>query len=226
MTNALNHNKANPPRVADAPPRKAGYLRHLFLRCFLMIALVTMAVGIGLAMDSGIIPDGFDGMTNVGAAGLYDTLRWRIALGAVMIISVAGGIFLFLNRRIANPLEKTAEATGHLAEGNLGATLPGHLPYEIGRIGDSINGLSVNFQETLILVWNQTENAIARIQRTTEKISPNGQACSSEDMVADLHAVRQDLETMQMMVRTFDLYDVAITDNDTLAAKKAVKPLN
>ena len=29
-----------------------------------MIALVTMAVGIGLAMDSGIIPDGFDGMTS------------------------------------------------------------------------------------------------------------------------------------------------------------------
>jgi hypothetical protein len=41
-----------------------------------------------------------------------------------------------------------------------------------------------------------------------------------------LTSARQDLETMRMMVRSFDLYDVAITENDVLTAKDTADTLN
>jgi hypothetical protein len=44
--------------------------------------------------------------------------------------------------------------------------------------------------------------------------------------VTDLTSARQDLETMRMMVRSFDLYDVAITKTDVLTAKDTADTLN
>jgi methyl-accepting chemotaxis protein len=226
MTNVLDNAKAAPQPKPAERPRNAGHLKHLFLRCFLANVLAATVVGIGLAIHIGSLLDGPGSLTTDSAAAVFAAIGWPIALGIAVIISVAAGIFLFLTRGIAIPLEKTAAASGRLADGNLGATLPDHLPNEIGRIGESINGLSVNFQETLILIWNQTENAIAKIQHTTEMRTPDGKRCIAEDMASDLHSARQDLETMRMMVRSFDLYDVTVTANDRLAAKEAVKPLN
>ena len=81
------------------------------------------------------------------------------------------------------------------------------------------------FPGGLILVWNQTENAIARIQRTNRHLAPGKAAYGSAEMVADLTTAQQDLEAMQMMVRSFDLYDVTITDRDMVTAKdKAEMP--
>ena len=106
----------------------------------------------------------------------YSALRWRIMLGAALIITAAGSVFFLLNRMIANPLEKAASVAERMAEGNLAITIPADLPKEISRIGESVNGLAVNFQEALILVWNQTENAIACIRRSTQDMSPDAAA--------------------------------------------------
>ena len=185
-----------------------------------------MGVGIALMIEPGGRSHGGEVVNPGSAAAFLAALRWRIVWGAALIITTVGGVFIFLNGKIARPLEKTAAAVERMAEGCLETTIPDESPNEIGRIGASVNGLAVNFQEVLILVWNQTDNAITRIRRTAHQLTPDIEKPLSADMMEDLTSARQDLESMQMMVRSFDLYDVAITESDVLAAKSAADTMN
>jgi len=220
-----NHNIDHQPGSREHSGVR-GHLKHQLLWCFLTISLFTMGISIVLLVTLG------DGLRLTGTvpaelgAVFSATLRWHIASSAALMIAATGGVFIFLYRRVARPLEKAAEVTGRMADGHLGETLPNHPPNEIGRIGESINSLAVNFQEVLILVWNQTDNAIARLRRTIGQVRPDREHDLSPDMLADLTSARQDLETMRMMVRSFDLYDVAITENDVLTAKDTADTLN
>ena len=226
MTHNSDHKKPKPATGTSGSSGKIRYLKHQFLGCFLAITLVTAVVSVVLLMEFDVSIALMGDTAAEQAAALQGALRWRIALGAAMIIAVAGSVFLLLNRRIARPLEKTAAAAGRMADGHLETTMPVSAPNEIGRIGESVNGLAVNFQEMLILVWNQTDNALARIRRTSLKMTPNDSNGNIDEMKAELTSARQDLENMRMMVRTFDLYEVAITEKDRLAAKETVETLN
>jgi methyl-accepting chemotaxis protein len=220
-----NHNIDLQPDSRERSGEK-GHLKHQLLWCFLTISLFTSVISIVLLVTLG------DGLRLTGAvpaelgAIFSATLRWQIALSAALMIAATGGVFIFLYRQVARPLEKAAEVAERMAEGHLGETLSNHPSNEIGRIGESINSLAVNFQEMLILVWNQTDNAIARLRRTTGQVRTDRAQDLSPEMLTDLTSARQDLETMRMMVRSFDLYDVAITKNDVLTAKDTADTLN
>ena len=226
MTDALDNTKTGPKMLSREGSRRIGHLKHHFLVCFLSITLVTMGVSIALMIELGSSSHGTEVVNPDSAAAFLAALRWRIVWGAALIITTVGGVFIFLNGRIARPLAKTAAAVERMAEGCLETTIPDDSPNESGRIGASVNGLAVNFQEVLILVWNQTDNAITRIRRTVRQLTPGIEKSLSPDMLEDLASARQDLETMQMMVRSFDLYDVAITESDVLAAKSAADTIN
>lgn len=226
MTDLPDNNKIAPEQGICKCSGEMGHLKHQLLGCFLAISLFTIGVSIVLLM---MLKSGLqlaDPVSPELGAVFSTTLRWHIALSAALIIAATGGVFFFLYRRIARPLEKAAAAAGRMAEGHLGETIPNHPLNEIGRICESINNIAVNFQEMLILVWNQTDNAIACIRRTTGKLRPDTEHHFSPDSLADLMSARQDLETMRTMVRSFDLYDVAITENDVLTAKDTADTLN
>ena len=205
---------------------KTRPIRQQLLLCFLMITLVSLGVGCALLVDlkgpPTYVSQGLPGHSEA----FWGTLPFRIAIGILLIITAAGAVLYRLHGMIARPLAKTSAAVGRMAEGNLSETIPAFACDEIDRIGESVNGLAVNFQEALILVWNQTENAIARIQRTTRQIAPDKTMGDAAEIVANLTSARQDLETMQMMVRSFDLYDVTINEGDVLTAKEKAEMLN
>ena len=217
------------PRSASAllkPSGKTRPIRQQLLLCFLIITLVALGVGCVLLVDLG----GHQAWKSQGLPGhsgaSWQALPFRIAMGILLIITTTGGVLYRLHRMIARPLEKTAAVAGRMAEGNLSETIPAFACDEIDRIGEGVNSLAVNFQEALILVWNQTENVIARIQRTTRQIAPDKKMDDAKEIVADLTSAQQDLETMQTMVRSFDLYDVTINEGDLLTAKDKVEMLN
>jgi hypothetical protein len=226
MKKALDNTEPTTQTATGGPSGKGGRLRHLFMGGFLVIALLAAGVGACLLIELGRGPGWLAEIPPDRAAAVVAALRWRIVLGIGMIVMAAGGMFLTLNHRIAAPLEKTAAVTARMAEGYLGMTLPSHPANEIGRIGECINGLAVNFQEALILVWNQTDNAMNRIHRTTGRMRPDEKQRISPEMLADLQSAHQDLETMRMMVRSFDLYEVAIAENDVLKAKEKAETIN
>ena len=214
-------NAASTPETVSCQPReKAGQIKYQLFWCFLALAGATLGVGIVLVIEPA---QGFAGSGDTRSTEawlFYASLRWRIAAGIGLIIGMSALVFLFLVRSIANPLAKSALAAQRMADGHLGATLPTAAPNEIGRLGENINGLAVNFQEVLTLVWNQSETAIASLRRTIRPAPEDPGAALPPDMMAELTSARRELETMQMMVRSFDLYDVAITPNDQLAAKE------
>jgi methyl-accepting chemotaxis protein len=192
----------------------------------MIIALVALGVGCALLVDLG---DGqaWGSQDLPGhSRAFWEALPFRIAIAILLIITAAGGALYRLHRMIARPLEKTAAVAGRMAEGNLSETIPVFDCDEIDRIGEEVNSLAVNFQEALILVWNQTENAIARIQRTTRQIAPDKAMADATEIVANLTSAQQDLETMQTMLRSFDLYDVTISEGDVLTAKDKVEMVN
>jgi HAMP domain-containing protein len=226
MTQMLDNTKTDPKTGSRERPVRIGHLKHQFLWCFLTITLVTTGVSIALMIELGSGPLLTETVPPGNTVVFLAALRWRIVLGAVLIIVTTGGVYFFLHARIARPLEKVAAVVGRMAEGCLGATIPDHPPNEIGQIGVSVNGLAVNFQESLILVWNQTDDAITKIRRTTRQVNPGSDEHVPPDVMVDLKSAQQDLETMQMMVRSFDLYDVAINEGGVLTAKSAADTIN
>lgn len=226
MREALDNTKTEPKMLSRERSGRIGHLKHQFMVCFLSITLVTMGVSIALMIELGSSSHWAEVVNPENAAVRLTVLRWHIVVGTALILAAVGGVFLFLNGKIACPLEKTAAALERMAEGCLETTIPDDSPNEIGRIGTSVNSLAVNFQEVLILVWNQTDNAITRIRRTARQLTPDREKPLSSDMMEDLASARQELETMQMMVRSFDLYDVAINESDVLTAKRAADTIN
>ena len=219
MDNALST-----PEIVSAPTReRTGQIKYQLFWCFLLLAGVSLCVGLVLMIEPS---RGFAWSVDIRAEEaslLYAALRWRIAVGIGLILSLNALVFLFLLRRIADPLAKSALAAQRMADGHLGATLPTAAPNEIGCLGENINGLAVNFQEVLTLVWNQSEAAMARLRRTSRPSQEDKGAELPPGLMAELAAAQRELETMRMMVRSFDLYDVAITANDQLAAKEEIE---
>lgn len=219
MMHATDNIENRSAAMVSRPYGKIKSIRHHLLWCFLIITLVSLGVGcVLLAHPVGAPVLDEHGLSDQGLA-FWKPLHWRIAIGILLIISAAGGVLYRLHQMIVRPLEKTAAAAECMAQGNLSETIAACACDEIDRIGEGVNSLSVNFQEALILVWNQTENALARIQWTTRQLASDMATCGSAEMMADLTTAQQDLETMQMMVRSFDLYDVTITDRDMVTAK-------
>ena len=226
MTDATDDIKLPSAAALLKPSGKMRSIRQQLLLCFLIITIVSLGVGCALLVDLGSGP-AWGGQGLPGHSGAFwGTLPFRVAIGILLILAATGGVLYRLHGMIARPLKKTSAAVGRMAEGNLSETIPVFAWDEIDRIGESVNGLAVNFQEVLILVWNQTENAMARIQRTTRQIAPDKPMDDAAEIVADLRSARQDLETMQMMVRSFDLYDVTINAGDVLTTKEKVEMLN
>ena len=226
MTDATDNTSPRSASALSQPPGKTRPIRQQLLQCFLMVTLVALGVGWALAVALGGDPAwGGHGLPGHGGA-FWETPPFRIAIGILLIITAVGSVFYHLHRMIAGPLEKTAAAAGRMAEGNLSETITPCACAEIDRVGEGVNSLAVNFQEALILVWNQTETAIARIQRTTRHLAPDKLLEDSTVIAEELASARQELETMQMMVRSFELYDVTIGEGNVLTAKATVDTLN
>jgi len=226
MTEATDNRQTPAAATVGESSRKGRSIRHHLVWCFLTITLVSLGAGAILLVDP-VGGTAWHGHNLPDASSVIGkTLPWRIAMGILLIIAAAGGVFYRLHRMIVCPLERTAASAGRMAEGNLNETISACACDEIDRIGDGVNSLAVNFQEALILVWNQTESAIAQIQRTTRRLMPDKAMDGAKETRADLNAIRQDLETMQMMIRSFNLYDVTISNGDLLTAKDKAETLN
>ncbi|NJL58925.1 MAG: methyl-accepting chemotaxis protein [Desulfobacteraceae bacterium] len=156
----------------------------------------------------------------IGAYLIYESgnqyIRYRIigAMFAAMTLLMAIP-FLFI-RNIVEPLEHVLMAVRKITEGNLDTTVPIRNSDEIGKIGEQINALSVNIQEILLHVWNHSRDAGVFLERIEHYVrSSEG---SPSDTEQDIALIRNSMEEMQNMVKTFEYYDIRMDDDRLVGA--------
>ncbi|MBL0715115.1 MAG: HAMP domain-containing protein [Desulfosarcina sp.] len=201
---------------------------------FLLVVLLTVLTGGGLAihlthadrsmpikaLSAGASPENGD------HDRLLIRVRFGLLGGTLLALTALGTIYMFLVRHVLHPLEYTAEAARQLADGHLDATVPIQDADEIGRIGEMINDMGVNLQELILLIWNQTGNALDTIEGINNQLDKHNAVRTKTEIRASLQLVRQNLGTMQTVARSFDLYDVLLAGKKAVAMEDLVDRVN
>ena len=130
----------------------------------------------------------------------------------VMLISLSGSAILsfLMIRNIVGRLDEITKVAGKIAKGHLDETVPIYQCDEIGTIGRVVNDLAVNLQEILLLLWNQTQNCLGQLNQAYENNERNNKTSTNLD--ERFQHMRNGLEDMQTMIRSFDFYGVRLED--------------
>jgi methyl-accepting chemotaxis protein len=166
----------------------------------------------------------------IGAYLIYEAenqhIRYRMILAMFAAITLLMAIpFLFI-RNIVEPLEHVLMAVRRITEGNLDTTVPIRNSDEIGKIGEQINALSVNIQEILLHVWNHSRDAAVFLERIEQHVRSSRGGSAPSDTEQDIALIRNSMEEMQNMVKTFEYYDIRMDDDRlTATADYAEEPL-
>ncbi len=120
-------------------------------------------------------------------------LTFVIGFAAGAAVSACAFVFLF-----HRPLVRTARACLKIQSGDLSRTVPESGPASLRRIARTINEMSADFQEVLLL--------FAHMVRTAEKADPSGHT-----------------EEMSALIRDFKYFRVAI-ENGTIRDRGVPSP--
>jgi HAMP domain-containing protein len=230
------HRKPDTPKTAAAPtPGRRGLsLRRKLQFGFLLVTLLTVLTGGGLTVHLTVLdPIITEGVFNPPPVAdqearvrLLQRVRYALLGGTLLVLAALGTIYLFLERHVLHPLEHTAAAARQMVDGRLDATVPIQDPDEIGRLGQMFNDLGVNLQELILLVWNQTGSALNALEGINQQLVGNDPAPLAKELHANLQAVGQNLETMQTVAQSFDLYDVLLTGHGAVAMEDLMDRAN
>jgi len=152
-------------------------------------------------------------------AHVLKQLQIRMILVTCLVLILMIAAMIVFIRNIVEPLDTMAKSARKIASGQLNETVPIRYDDEIGKIGQLLNELSVNLQEILLHLWNSTGQNIALLNNMYSIICSQADSCKSRQLEEDIECVRQDMETLQEMVKTFDFYNVELSDGRLLAAE-------
>ncbi len=157
---------------------------------------------------------GVDRTTALAIESLYSESRERTAfkaLAAVTLLFLAAAVFpVLVIRGIYRRLDAMAESAARAAMGELDETVRAEPYDEIGAIGQSINDFSANLQEVLLLLWNHTQTCLSKLNSSRAERGSNPPSLA--ELEEKLQCVRQELEDMRSMIRSFDFYNVRLED--------------
>jgi methyl-accepting chemotaxis protein len=206
---------------AGRPPLS---LRRSLRQVFGLMLLLTLLAGGSLLLDLARAPlqAGTYAPEQATAAAQALETQTRARRGILgFTVLVLGGLvttYLFVQRRLITPLERTAEVGRRMAEGHLDQTLPPVPPDEIGQINENMHALGINLQELIVLVWNQAGNSVRDLDLLRRGLPPQGSA----EAAAGIDRLQADLGNMQRLVQAFDLYDVVLSGATAKAAPGVV----
>jgi nitrate/nitrite-specific signal transduction histidine kinase len=131
-------------------------------------------------------------------------IKYAIAGLTLMVICGISLFWIYFYQFIVLPLSHMMSIAEQIGHGQLDQTINVMAPLEIKRLSESINDFSVNLQEILLFVWNQTENVLRCID--------DGECNSmySEKTTLKINAVKQNMLELQKMVSEFAFFDVKL----------------
>ncbi len=208
-------------------------LRKKLIIYFFLIIFVTFSIGVQFIFEIGSprlhmkitknisheLKIGYD-EKNVAqkVAQVHRDLQKRMVLIMFLVfLCTIATMFLFV-RNIVDPLDDIGEAARRMADGHLDETVPVRTLDEIGKIGELINDLAVNLQEVLLHVWNHTKQDSILLQHITEVVDSGDGTGLPEGVKEKIHIVKQDVEEMKNMVKTFDFYNIRFEQGEVVAS--------
>jgi HAMP domain-containing protein len=174
-------------------------------------------IGVGLGLLLGLVaaaslvllPEAF-----LPAAGVGRGIQWL--LWGVLTVGFGAGFWLWMNRSILLPIERTAHAVREMAAGRLDASVPQDAPDEIGELGRRVNEMSANVQEALLHVWQATGECQRLIDDARRELggSPPEEVAAA---LSNLDQGRKTIEALRSFVAAFEFYEIRIDpDEDRL----------
>lgn len=141
---------------------------------------------------------------------IISAIQQGIVVFTTLILCMFGIIWYYFIYFILAPLIHMKDVAEQIGHGQLNQTIDIKAPLEIQRLSESINDLSVNLQEILLFVWNQTEVSL-RCLNIDEIENYN-----SEKIINAINTVKQNMIDLQKMISTYVLYDVRLDHKKVL----------
>ena len=145
---------------------------------------------------------------------VISAIQQGIVAFTMFILCMFGIIWYYFIYFILVPLIQMKDVAEQIGHGQLNQTINIRAPLEIQRLSESINDLSVNLQEILLFVWNQTEVSL-RCLNIDEIKNYN-----SERIINAINTVKQNMIDLQKMISTYVLYDVRLDHKKVLDGSK------
>lgn len=178
--------------------------------------------GMARLMGAGPAPENPDGAgpnTGIRADTRINAIRNQLLMGSLTALICTLGAFLFLTKTVVAPIRQLFEITRIMAEGRLDVSAPPGPRNEIGRIGDTINELTVNLQEVLLHAWNHTIRVKALLCRISESLSDKPPHGPPRGIRTNVEDILREIEDLQALVRAFEFYDIHLEDDRIMAAE-------
>jgi methyl-accepting chemotaxis protein len=141
---------------------------------------------------------------------VMSVIQQGIVVFTTLILCIFGIIWYYFIYFILAPLIQMKDVAEQIGHGQLNQTINIRAPLEIQRLSESINDLSVNLQEILLFVWNQTEVSLRYLD--IDEI----ENYNSEKIINAINTVKQSMMNLQKMISTYVLYDVRLDHKKVL----------
>ncbi len=100
-----------------------------------------------------------------------NSIRLRIALGALVIALLAAGVSYYVSRRISRPIERIREGAQHFSAGDLAHRLPVFDAEEMAGLADALNRMAVQLDDRLQTVVRQRNELEAVLSSMMEGVA-------------------------------------------------------
>ena len=213
-------------------PRPFSKLKKKLLIYFILIAFVSLVVGLEMVWEAGepkLLDQISANITEISpdiqlSASVSEKifkpvreLQVRMLFLLLIVATSMSVTLLVFIKNIANPLDDMVTAAKKLRDGHLGATVPVRSNDEIGQLGDCFNDLAVNLQEVLLFVGAVDHDMTGIL----EKIEENRPEANDKNLEfhRQLDLMAEKMDELKEMVQAFDYYNV-VYDGDCVKGKE------
>ena len=150
---------------------------------------------------------------SVGSALNHNMLVW-ICVGFVSV--ALGYIIYLLLTRVFRPLETIVKTAREISEGNLSVSVPMERRDEIGKLGQTVNDIAVNYQEVLLYTGTKVGNLRSAVSEMEDALDREENNQTGTEVREQLEVIRQELEGLSDVVQQFRFYKARFNGNKVL----------
>jgi HAMP domain-containing protein len=151
--------------------------------------------------------------TLTGSTLSKSTLVWIFV--ALVAFALSYIMYLLLTR-IFRPLEAIVKTAREISEGNLSVSVPLERRDEIGKLGQTVNDIAVNYQEVLLFTGTKVGNLRSAVSVLEDALDREENTQTDMEVREQLEVMRRELEGLSDVVQQFRFYKARFNGSKVL----------